>query len=847
LLHRFAVAIIVAAAIAAVPGSVPAQPAPGSAHRAAIEARATQAVARGQFGAAVDLVDEFDATDGFRLLIEGRVALERGEYDRALELLGRARLIDPQGEAALELGLLHMTLGQTEPGARVLSAVVESGAASHDARGLARAARAARALGQYRLANSLFRNASRLAPDSASINTWWGELFLEKHNRSEAQALFNRAIEADPDYAPAQVGLAMVLADDDPPASALAAQRALVINPASVVACVHLARLAADSDRDADAQAMLSRALEVNPSSFEARALRAALARADDQIEPFQREVTALLALRPSYGEVYRVTAEALARRYRFDEALEMAERAVEVDAANARARAELGLLLLRTGDEARARQVLERAFEQDPFDAVTFNLLGLLDTLAQFETVERETVHVRLHPDDAPVLRELAPALAVEALATLSARYAFEPRGPILVELFPRHDDFAVRTLGLPGMIGALGACFGRVVTLDSPRARPPGTFNWEATLWHEMAHVITLQMSAQRVPRWLSEGVSVFEERRARLGWGRESHEEFVRAFAEGRTLPLSSLARGFTDPTTITLAYHQASLVVEHIVERFGEAALHGLLRAFGEGLDEPAALRRALGVDVEELQVSFSAYLDDRYGAVRVALATPDDAVTAITSSDVPALREAAREHPGSFEVLMALAKALTSEGDRRGALDAYARADALVPGLTGESSPRAAMASAAERIDDPETAMRSLEVLLEHDPAALEPARALARWAETTGDRQRAANANSRIASVTPFDAEAHGALGRLAMGEGQLERAIWRFGLALAAGPADPSVVHTDLAEALVLVGQPREAKRHVIAALERAPRYERAQDLLLRLVDGDSTRAVRP
>ena len=73
---------------------------------------------------------------------------------------------------------------------------------------------------------------------------------------------------------------------------------------------------------------------------------------------------------------------------------------------------------------------------------------------------------------------------------------------------MFPKHDDFAVRNVGLPGMIGALGACFGRVVTLDSPRARPPGDFNWGATLWHELAHVITLQMSKNRVPRWLTEG---------------------------------------------------------------------------------------------------------------------------------------------------------------------------------------------------------------------------------------------------------------------------------------------------------------------------------------------------
>ena len=96
--------------------------------------------------------------------------------------------------------------------------------------------------------------------------------------------------------------------------------------------------------------------------------------------------------------------------------------------------------------------------------------------------------------------------ALRTEALDTLSKRYQFTPKGPILIEIFPKHDDFAVRNVGLPGMIGALGACFGRVVTMDSPRARPPGDFQWEATLWHELAHVITLQMSNQRVPRWLT-----------------------------------------------------------------------------------------------------------------------------------------------------------------------------------------------------------------------------------------------------------------------------------------------------------------------------------------------------
>ena len=118
-------------------------------------------------------------------------------------------------------------------------------------------------------------------------------------------------------------------------------------------------------------------------------------------------------------------------------------------------------------------------------------------------------------------MLQEYAMPLAHQALTTLPPRYEFTPKGPILIEIFPKHDDFAVRNLGLPGMIGALGACFGRVVTMDSPQARPPGEFQWEATLWHELAHVITMQMSNQRVPRWLTEGISEYEEKRARPEW--------------------------------------------------------------------------------------------------------------------------------------------------------------------------------------------------------------------------------------------------------------------------------------------------------------------------------------
>src|SRR5688572_2318366 len=158
----------------------------------------------------------------------------------------------------------------------------------------------------------------------------------------------------------------------------------------------------------------------------------------------------------------------------------------------------------------------------------------------------------------------------------------------------------------------------------MDSPKARPPGSFSWQATLWHEIAHVITLQLSNQRIPRWLTEGISVFEEKRARPEWGRESELEFAHTLERGGVLTLKNLNSGFSDPKTIGLAYYQASLLVEHIVGRFGEAKLRDLVSSFATGIDTEEALKKALGADIDDVQKTFTAFLDTRFGTLRKAL-------------------------------------------------------------------------------------------------------------------------------------------------------------------------------------------------------------------------------
>jgi tetratricopeptide (TPR) repeat protein len=430
--------------------------------------------------------------------------------------------------------------------------------------------------------------------------------------------------------------------------------------------------------------------------------------------------------------------------------------------------------------------------------------------------------------------MREHAMPLAQQALATLSKRYEFTPKGPLLIEMFPKHDDFAVRTIGLPGFIGALGACFGRVVTLDSPRARKPGDFSWGETLWHEMAHVITLQMSNNRMPRWLSEGMSVFEERRARPEWGREMELPFAHAMEQGKILKLDTINEGFSDPKMISLAYYQSSLVVDHLVETYGEPKLRTLLRAYGEGLDTDAAMKKAFGVGLSEIQTSFDARLDKQFAGLRRALKTPE--IKEKPSLDD--LKGLASANPESFALQMRLAEALHANKDSAGAIEALERASRILPNANGDSNPNRLIASIALERKDTERAIRALEAVMRVDHSDVESGRKLAELVAPLGDAARTENAYRRLVDIDPFDREAQAALGRLALKRKDTVTALRSFRTVLGTNPPDRATAHADLAEALLAAGQYGEAKKQTLAALEIAPSFERAQDLLLRIAD---------
>ena len=800
---------------------------------------ATRAFNEGRYDDVDAAADKMDARDPAVAALKARAAIARGHYAAAEALLRPIAARAPQSDAALELGLLQRMLGRADANP-ILDKVAALGDTSDNLAELARAARALRALGRAQEANAAFREAAAGLPSDPSVQTGWGELFLEKFDRAEALKSFQMALQVDARWTPALVGAAEALSEDNPPQAVSLAKRALDVNPSSVEAHLFLAGQAADAGHGDEAKQEIEKALAVNPASLDALALRGALAFVADKPQDFEADASRALAIAPTHSDFFLVAGELAAHNYRFDEAVALTRRALALDARNYRALADLGVQLLRTGDEPGARTALEASFKADGYNKLVLNLLTMMDALDKFVTVRDGDVIVRMHKDEAPVLQEYAVTLAHQALTTMSAKYEFVPRGPILVEIFPKHDDFAVRTIGLPGMIGALGVCFGRVVALDSPKARPPGEFQWEATLWHELGHVITLQMSNQRVPRWLTEGISEYEEKKARPEWGREMDVTFAGLLNRGEAIKLKDLNAAFQNPKTITLAYYEASLLVDHLVTTYGQAALNKLLRAYGLGSDTDAALKSVLNTDFDQLQAGFDQTIEKTFGSIRRALALPDG-VQDLMRMPTAAVKTLAEANPRSYPAQMALGRALRKDGQLDEAMQAFSRAAGLVPIAGGPDSPHEQMAAIALEKKDTARAIAELTSLVSVDFNNVEAARQLAGLLRQSGvdDEAKLGPVYRRIAAIDPFDADAHAMLGRFALQRDEADAAAREFRSVIALGPVDRAAAYTDLAESYFKSGKRAEARKQILAALEIAPNYERAQDLLLKIVGG--------
>jgi len=144
-----------------------------------------------------------------------------------------------------------------------------------------------------------------------------------------------------------------------------------------------------------------------------------------------------------------------------------------------------------------------------------------------------------------------------------------------------------------------------------------------------------------------------------------------------------------------------------------------------------------------------------------------------------------------------------------------------------------------MAALAEKLGDRARALKEYETLLAVDHTNVEAARKLWTLAEAAHDERLMTLAVSRVVSLDPFDATAHTRWGRILLNRRDATVAAREFRAALQSGATDKAAAHCDLGESYLLAGRSADAKKEALAALEIAPTFERAQELLLNAIGG--------
>ncbi|MBW3630543.1 MAG: tetratricopeptide repeat protein, partial [Gemmatimonadetes bacterium] len=447
-----------------------------------------------------------------------------------------------------------------------------------------------------------------------------GELFLDKYDSGEAQKSFQEVLAINPSHPRALLGMARAKEFDGATGEAFElVRRALQVNPNFVPALVTLARLDLGYEDTRTAEQQVQKALAVNPASLDALAVLGAIRFVTGDEAAYRQARDRVLRLAPFHAEFYTTVAEIAANYRRYAQAATLAQEGVKLDPQSWTGYGVLGLNQLRLGQVEAAQASLNRSFEGDPYNAWIKNTLDLLDTYPEYQVRKTPRFELVLHGDEADLLYPYFAQIAEESYDSLANRFGYRPATPVRLEVYPRHADFSVRTVGLAGL-GALGVSFGNVLAMDSPRAREPGQLNWGSTLWHELAHAVTLGVSNNRVPRWLTEGISVREERRARPGWGSEMVPSFLAAYYEDELPPVSRLNEGFIRPKSpghLGLAYHMASMVVEWIEETRGFDSVIRMLKAYGEGQSTEQVLRTGLRMEPAAIDKAFDAWVRERY--------------------------------------------------------------------------------------------------------------------------------------------------------------------------------------------------------------------------------------
>ncbi len=354
-------------------------------------------------------------------------------------------------------------------------------------------------------------------------------------------------------------------------------------------------------------------ALKINSNDLKALSLTAAAYECKYDQEGVQKIRERVLAINPRCALYHRIVGDALSgiRQYAASESHYLL--AIEMDGTDANARTELGMMYMQWGNEAKARDALDAAWNLDPYNERTKFTLELLDRLHKFAKHETDHFIIKYDAEKDPGLGEYVADYLESIYSAVTGDFATPLDEKTTIEFFPTHKAFAVRITGKP-WIFTVGASTGSVIALTAPRdsVQTMGQYNLARVLKHEFTHTVTLAATQNRIPHWFTEGLAVYQEDSPRsFDWA----ELLTEAMRRDQLFTLESVDWGFIRPKRASdrqMAYAQSEWMVEFIIDRFGYDAIQKMLKRYHDGATQAQALRELFHMELSDFDKAFAAW-------------------------------------------------------------------------------------------------------------------------------------------------------------------------------------------------------------------------------------------
>ncbi len=393
-----------------------------------------------------------------------------------------------------------------------------------------------------------------------------------------------------------------------------------------------------------------------------------------------------------------------------------------------------------------------------------------------------------------------LAP-YALETLeairAALKADLGHAPPGKVIVEVYETAEALSkASTLPIEAIktTGTVAICKFNKLMITSPKALLQG-YDWRDTLAHEYVHLVVSQMSQNRVPIWVHEGLAKFFETRwngaAGRGLSPASAAFLFQEQKRDRLIPFEKMHPSLAllpSQDEAALAYAEAFSAIEFLHARGGNALLARLIEAFGEGKGERRAIQQATGLAFQQFLRDWKRHLGKRpapqealpLAAERRRFADGDPAEgQAVENSGAPPLPEEKKLRIGDFFDIQDeearrrahLGELLRARGRDKAAIDEFAQAQALV----GDRSPMLSLrfAQALRATGDDQRAEALLKANLALFPGQVRANLSLGELYFEGGRLDEARAALLAVVGIDPFDPKPHALLAEIYRAQGQ--------------------------------------------------------------------------